>query len=172
MSKFRVLTTYLTYEQQHCSKIQNSILKKSRPPMDTEMESSNLCKYPEGDFKLTNPRARGCFNKGLFCGFWLDRFLSAWWVHHTAISQKWRHRCHVLITPNPLTSPTYYHNKFGPRSCTLFQRFFFLISKKKVFTTFILDIYLRKFSKHAITEFRHEDLTGSISSAHELFLKV
>lgn len=37
--------------------------------MDAEMESSYLCIYPEGDFKLTNPRARGCFNKGLFCGF-------------------------------------------------------------------------------------------------------
>lgn len=101
--------------------------------MDAEMESSNLCIYPEGDFKLTNPRARGCFNKGLFCGFWLDRFLSAWWLHHTVISHKWRHRCHVLITPNPLTSPTYYHNKFGPRSCTLFQRFFFSDLQKESF---------------------------------------
>ena len=25
--------------------------------------------YPEGDFKLRNTRARGCFNKGLFSGF-------------------------------------------------------------------------------------------------------
>lgn len=37
--------------------------------MDTEMKSSNLCKYPEGDFKIRNNRARGCFNKGLFSGF-------------------------------------------------------------------------------------------------------
>lgn len=72
-----MITAYFIYEQQHCSKVSQFNKKNSQQPLDSEMESSNLCKYPEEDFKLRNTLTRGCFNKGLSSGFKLGRILSA-----------------------------------------------------------------------------------------------